>query len=238
MPSKDKERGLQSRVFTFSIKPKWDDKKIQEHLDLMKGVAEMYVVNHDRDKNDQGELVEPHTHIMLIYSTPRRISTIANAFALSTNFVEVVKNKMAMLRYLTHLDQPSKTSYEPSEVKTNSIDYAEVIQGASMTDKEVIEAVLHGKEFDLIGVVPMARIRLAQSLVHNKRLAAAETNLALIRDQNFKLAATIEHMSQSVERIDNYFSQLVNNLTQVGTKAQEGIIKIAEEIKRARLRVK
>ena len=204
----------------------------------MKGVAETYVVNHDKDQNDQGELVEAHTHILLIYSTPRKISTIANAFGLETNFIEVVRNKVAMLRYLTHLDQPNKVAYDPKEVKTNSLDYADVIKGSTTSDKEVIEAVLHGREFDLIGLVPMARIRLAQSLVHNKRLASAEQNLSMIREQNSLLHSQIEKMTISIDRIDGYFSQLVSNLTQVGTKAQEGIIKIAEEIKRARLKVR
>ena len=235
---KTKKSVLQSRLFTMSVKPKWSDEKIEEMLNSMKGVAEMYVVNHDKDQNDQGEVVEPHTHIFLIYDTPRRISTIANAFGLEANFIEVVRNKVAMLRYLTHLDQPNKATYLPSEVKTNSTDYADVIKGATTTDKEVIEAVLHGREFDLIGLVPMARIRLAQSLVHNKRLASAEQLLSMMREQNLLLHAQVEKLGVSIDRIDGYFSQLVSNLTQVGAKAQEGIIKIAEEIKRARLRVK
>jgi len=237
MPKSEKS-GLQSRLFTMSVKPKWDDKKIEETLQSMKGVAEMYVVNHDKDQDDQGELVEPHTHIFLIYETPRRIATIANAFGLEANFIEVVRNKVAMLRYLTHLDQPNKASYLPSDVKTNSTDYADVIKGSSTTDKEVIEAVLHGREFDLIGLVPMARIRLAQSLVHNKRLASAEQLLSMMRDQNNLLQAQVEKMGISLDRIDGYFSQLVSTLTQIGSKSQEAIIKIAEEIKRARLRVK
>jgi hypothetical protein len=237
MPKREKI-SPQSRLFTLSVKPKWSDEKIEENLNLMKGVAEMYVVNHDRDQNEQGEMVEPHTHIFLIYSTPRKISTIANAFGLATNFVEVVRNKVAMLRYLTHLDQPTKASYDPKDVKTNSIEYADVIKGSTTTDRELIDAVLHGRDFDMIGIVPMARLRLAQSLVHNKRLANAEQLLTMMREQNNLLQAQVEKMNTSIDRIDGYFSQLVSNLTQVGNKAQEGIIKIAEEIKRARLRVK
>jgi hypothetical protein len=237
MPKSEKS-GLQSRVFTFSVKPKWSDEKIEENLQAMRGVAEMYVVNHNLDKNEQGELVEEHTHILLIYSTPRKISTIANAFGLETNFIEVVRNKVAMLRYLTHLDQPDKATYEATLVKTNSTDYADVIKGSTTTDKEVIESVLHGREFDLIGLVPMARIRLAQSLVHNKRLASAEQLLSMMREQNNLLQAQVEKMGVSLDRIDGYFSQLVSTLSQIGTKSQEAIVKIAEEIKRARLKVR
>lgn len=235
---KDKKNALQSRVFTASLKPAWSKQKQQEFVDSNKGIFECYVVNHNADSNEDGEIIEEHTHIVLIYSTPRKISTIARVLEVAPNFIETVGNKVAMLRYLTHKDQPNKHPYPDSEVITNSIPYAEVIAGASMTDKEVIEMVLQGREFDLIGIVSMTKIRLAQSLVHNKRLASAEQNLAIIREQNVKLSATLEFMNQRVERIDSYFTQLVSNLTSVGVKAQEGIVKIAEEIKRARLKVR
>lgn len=235
---KGQKTPLQSRVFTASLKPAWSKQKAQEFVESNKGIFECYVVNHNQDQNEEGEIIEEHTHIVLIYSTPRKISTVSNVLQVAPNFIETVGNKIGMLRYLTHKDQPKKHPYPDSEVITNSIPYEEVIAGASMTDKEIIETVLNGKEFDLIGVVSMSKIRLAQSLVHNKRLASAEVNLALIRDQNAKLQATIEVMSQSVERIDGYFTQLVSNLTTVGVKAQEGIVKIAEEIKRARLKVR
>ena len=235
---KSQKSGLQSRVFTASLKPAWTKERASEFVESNKGIFECYVVNHNLDQNEEGELIEEHTHIVLIYSTPRKISTISNVLNVAPNFIESVGNKIGMLRYLTHKDQPKKHPYSDDQVITNSIPYSEVIQGASMSDKEIIESVLNGKEFDLIGIVSMSKIRLAQSLVHNKRLASAESNLALIRDQNHKLQSTIEIMSQSLERIDGYFTQLVNNLTAVGTKASESIVKVAEEIKRARLKVR
>jgi hypothetical protein len=237
MPKTEKTSS-QSRVFTASLKPAWSREYAEEFAQKNKGNFETYVVNHNRDTTDEGELIEEHTHVVIIYSTPRKISLIANILNVAPNFIEKVGNKIGMLRYLTHQDQPKKFLYPSSEVITNSIPYEEVIKGATMSDKEILEYVLNGKEFELIGVVSMSKIRLAQSLVHNKRLASAEVNLALIRDQNAKLQASVEVMSQSIERIDGYFSNLVLNLTNVGQKAQEGIIKIAEEIKRARLKVR
>jgi len=143
-----------------------------------------------------------------------------------------------MMRYLTHMDDTKKHQYSPDEVMTNSTPYSEVVRGALMTDKEVIDAVLQSKEFDLIGVVPMTRIRLAQSLVHNRRLANAEQLLTTMREQNNLLSAQVEKMSLSIDRIDSYFTHMITNLTSIGTKAQESIVKIAEEIKKARLKVR
>ena len=235
---KSQKSPLQSRIFTASVKPAWSKQRATEFAQSNQGIFETYVVNHNRDINEDGEPVEEHTHIVLIYSTPRKISTVANVLGIPANFIETVGNKIGMLRYLTHKDTPTKAPYQDDEVITNSVPYADVIKGATLSDKEIIEEVLRGNEFNLIGLVSMSKIRLAQSLVHNKRLSNAEQNLALIRDQNIKLQSVIETLATSVERIDGYFNQLVLNLTNVGTKAQEGIVKIAEEIKRARLKVK
>lgn len=236
--SNDKKSVLSARVFTTSVKPSWSEEKTKDFLASMEGVAKVYVVKHDKDKNEDNSPIEEHTHILLIYETPRRISTIANALGLEANFVEVVHNTKAMLKYLTHIGSTTKHLYAPSEVQTNSTPYEEVIQGLELSDHDILQAVLNGDELSLIGQVSPHRIALFQRLAHNRLLNNQTALLQTLREQNANLIATVEKMSDNVNRIEMYFTQMVQGLGQVGEQTKTAITRIAEEIKRARLKVK
>jgi hypothetical protein len=224
------KRVVQGRVFTMSLKPAWTKEYIQERLELMKGVAEMYVVNHDKDQDENGELVENHTHIVLIYDTPRKITTIANAFGVDVNFVDIVRSKVAMFRYLTHKGSPNKYAYDNSEVYTNSTAYELVIQGQEITDKELIEYVSTGREFELVGLVPLNKITMAQRLVQNRSQANANTQLAYLREIIYKQNATLESIFNGVEKINNNYNDLLTELKVGVEKLGQGAVKALDNM--------
>lgn len=233
---------MKARNFTASLKPMWDAKRIQDFLETMQGVAKVYVANHDKDQNDQGELVEGHTHVFLLYETPRSVQGVARVFGVQPNFVEVVRNRVAMFRYLTHMDDPKKHRYDPSEVKTNAEPYDQVIQGATMTDREIIEKCQRGEELDLIGVVSMQKIAMAQRLITNRAIHRANETIAILRDQNTLLMANVDKLLGHVSTIEANFTQLVQGLTEGGAKLAESLQKsantIAEQLKLARVGLK
>lgn len=237
------KKKIQARLFTLSLKPAWDTKRIKDFCETMTGVAKVYVVTHDKDQNeDTGELVEPHTHVYLLYDTPRTVSGIATIFGVETNFVEIVRNRVAMFRYLTHLDSPSKAKYEATEVYTNAEPYNEVIAGLGVTDREIIEACERGEELNLIGVISMTKIAMAQRLVQNRSLIKAQETISILRDQNSVLMANVQRLLDGVDSIDHAFRSLTEGLKEVAQTFPktigDGLEKVATQIKLARVPIK
>lgn len=199
---------LTGRVFGASLKPAWSEEQINEFLNKTKGDIMVYLINHDKDTNEQGELVETHTHIYLEYTNPRKITTVANLLEVETNFIEVIRNKKGYLRYLTHLDEKDKHIYEASEVYTNSSQtYEMLVRGNSITDKEIAEYIIQGRGMELIGLVPAGRLRTIQSFVHFDT-----SNLVLdeIRQLNRKMDDIVE-VVDSVDRFIKDAGELINN---------------------------
>lgn len=231
---KTRKTPTQTRLFTASLQPVWDDKKTEQFLKDMKGIAEVYVVNHNQDKNQDGTPTSDHTHVVLIYDTPRRINTIANVLQVATNFVEYGRSKVALLLYLTHKNDPTKFQYTDDLVKTNSTPYSDVVKGLGVSDADLVNEVLNGNELSLLGTVSMTRIRLAQSLVQNKALASANSQLAIIREQNTRMANLLETVAFSTSKIETYFNEFYQGLKELGEGSKKIGLAIANEIKMLR----
>lgn len=199
---------LTGRVFGASLKPAWNEQQIQEFLNKTKGDIVVYLINHDKDFNEQGEIVEEHTHIYLEYTNPRKITTVSNLLGVETNFIEVVRNKKGYLRYLTHLDEKDKHIYEASEVYTNhNQSYEMQVRGNSITDKEIAEYLKQGRGMELLGLVSASRLRTIQSFMHfdNSNLVLDE-----IRHLNRKMDDIVE-VVDSVDRFIKDAGELINN---------------------------
>jgi PII-like signaling protein len=199
---------LTGRVFGASLKPAWTEEQINEFLNKTKGDIMVYLINHDKDFNEQGELAETHTHIYLEYTNPRKITTVANLLEVETNFIEVIRNKKGYLRYLTHMDEQDKYIYDASEVYTNhNQSYEMLVRGNSITDKEIAEYIIQGRGMELIGLVPAGRLRTIQGFIHfdNSNLVLDE-----IRHLNRKMD-DIVNVVDSVDRFIKDAGELINN---------------------------
>ncbi len=197
------------RTFGASLKPAWSADKIEAFLDATQGDILVYIINHDKDNNDLGELVEPHTHIYLEYETPRKLSTVANLLEVEANFIEIIRNKKGYLRYLTHKDDLDKFQYDDSEVLTNSsLSYDLRLLGASLSDKEIADYILEGRGLDLLGIVPAGRLRTIQSLLH---FDTSNVTLQQVRALNDKLDAVADTLKQFERYAYNAVKQFGNN---------------------------
>ena len=184
----------------------------------------VYIINHDKDNNELGELVEPHTHIYLEYETPRKLSTIANLLEVEANFIEIIRNKKGYLRYLTHKDDLDKFQYDNSEVLTNSsVSYDLRLLGASLSDKEIAEYILEGRGLDLLGIVPAGRLRTIQSLLH---FDSSNATLQQVRELNYKLDKVVNF----VEDLDISIKSLIANASTGAKDLIEGLRSISREI--------
>ena len=212
------------RVFGASLKPAWSNDKIQQFLEATRGDILVYIINHDKDNNDLGELVEPHTHIYLEYETPRKLSTVANLLEVEANFIEIIRNKKGYLRYLTHKDDLDKFQYDDSEVLTNSsVSYDLRLLGAALSDKEIAEYILEGRGLDLLGIVPAGRLRTIQSLLHFDN---SNATLQQVRELNDKLDKVVDF----VEDLDISIKSLIANASTGAKDLIEGLRSISREI--------
>ena len=213
------------RVFTASLKPIWEESQITDFLAVNKGALEAYIITHTRDIDyETGELIDPHTHIYIEYDTPRKITTVANLLKVEPNFIEVVRNKKGMLRYLTHKDQPTKTKYEDKEVYTNaSLDYTTAVMGASLSDKDISNYIRQGRGLELLGVVSSNRLRTIQAFLHFDKTTQIQEEIQRL---NGKLDRIVEFTEQCKTMADS----LVNALQGAGEKTLQGAKELAHAL--------
>ena len=220
---------MTGRVFGESLKPAWNEDKINEFLNSTKGDVLVFIINHDKDANEFGELLEDHTHIYLEYTNPRKITTVANLLDVDTNFIEVVRNKKSYLRYLTHKDDLEKYQYNDSDVFTNSlVSYSELVLGNSLSDKEIAEYLVQGRGMELLGIVSASKLRTIQSFLHFEN---SNETLRYIKDLNDKMNTVISF----VEKVENVALSFSNGLKYSVEELTGGMKMIAEEMSKARL---
>jgi hypothetical protein len=187
---------ISGRIFTTSLKPAKTPDEIKEFVSRLTGTATIFAITHDKDSDSNtGEIVDSHTHYLIEYDTPRKITTIANLFGVESNFVEVVKSKKAMLRYLTHMDDSEKYQYSPDEVITNSpIPYSDVVLGQNMSDKEIAKYIAEGRGSELLGMVSASKLRTIQSFISYERDGLVFKELRKMNDK-------IDNMTDSLHKI-------------------------------------
>lgn len=213
------------RAFSASLKPAWTQQKILDWLAEHKGAFSAYVITHDKDVNPEtGEIVEPHTHVYIEYDTPRKVSTVANLLGVEENFIEVVRNKKGMLRYLTHKDQETKVKYNDEDVYTNAdIDYKTAVMGAMLSDKEIAEYIRNGRGLELLGIVPAGKLRTIQAFLHFDRSGIIAEE---IKRLNEKIDTIVEFTQQCKRMADG----LALALRSVGNSLESSARELAEAL--------
>lgn len=211
---------MNGRTFTASLKPIWQQEKIEQFLLEMQGTATIFIINHDKDTNELGEIIEAHTHVYLDYPTPRKLTTISNLLGVEPNFVELVKNKKGFLRYLTHKDEEDKHKYNDDEVYTNSsVSYSATLLGNQLSDKEIAEYIIQGRGIELLGVVSSSKLRTIQGFLHfdnsnmqlkeiralNAKIDAVTKTLKLFQDY---AESTVKQFGHSVEKLGEAMMRL------------------------------
>jgi len=74
-----KEKPIQSRGWQLIIPAGWDN--LEAIKERCRGIARnYYFVVHDFDKNELGEPVKPHWHLLMSFASPRRLDTMQNHF--------------------------------------------------------------------------------------------------------------------------------------------------------------
>jgi len=230
---------VSGRVFIASLKPSWTKEKMRKFVDSMKGTALIYMINHDRDSNPEtGELIESHTHFLIEYQTPRKILTVANLLEVEPNFIEICKSKKASLRYLIHLDDREKYQYRHEDViHNNTVEFADLIKGQNLSDKEIASYLMESRGMELLGVVSSSKLRTIQSFIDHERRNKIYNRLGQLEKQNRELLQIMEVNKLNVERLmvvaEDFQLALTNSVKKLApslSKLQESIVTIAQSL--------
>jgi len=223
---------MSGRVFGASLKPAWSKSKINDFLSRTKGDIKVFIINHDKDYNEEtGEIVEPHTHIYLEYVNPRKLSTVANLLEVEPNFIEIIRNKKGYLRYMTHMDQKDKHRYNADEVYTNStVSYEITVLGNAMSDKDIAEYIIQGKGIELLGVVSASKLRTIQSFLHFD-------NSNHMLDEIRMLNSKMDYILEVVDNVEKIAEEFANAIDLTVKDLVGGMRLIANEISKVTLLV-
>ena len=226
-----KENG---RTWLSSQKPAWSKKKMEQLAKELDGSAKIYMINHDRDINEDGTIKENHTHFLIDYQTPRKISTVANLLGTEPNFLQVCKSKKASLRYLLHLDDSDKAQYKPEEVIHNDqVIFEDVIKGQSMSDSEIAEYLYRGEDLKLLGIVPYNKLATIQRVVANATNKKVHRELYGARLDIMKLKEGIDYQNKEMKKLNNKMNKLADSvlaILDIAKDFQLGATKIGKAI--------
>ena len=98
----------------------YKDSTIYNFYDLLfdlKGSFKNYAfITHQPEQNEKKE----HIHFILSLDNPRSINSLSQRLGLPSNYIQSIKSLRASCRYLIHLDDDTKKSYELADVKVSS----------------------------------------------------------------------------------------------------------------------
>lgn len=117
---------LSDRSYLFSCVTYLTDDEIRQVLYAhQKSILHYAWILHDKDVNENGELVTPHRHLILHLKSQSIPERIHNWFCFfeSNTFVEIGRSRSALGQYLIHENSESKFQYDISNVFSNDIDY-------------------------------------------------------------------------------------------------------------------
>lgn len=121
-----------------------------EVLEKNKHVKEYAFIVHDKDRNADGLLKEPHIHCVLRLDNANGFKTIGNWFGVPANCVGRITGRLSdALNYLTHRNAPDKFQYSDDEVVSN-FDWKAERKGlkkgsGSEREQEIIEKIASGE---------------------------------------------------------------------------------------------
>lgn len=133
------EKNVKKRNWAFVLYPESAPADWREQLQKT-GLPCAISPLHDRDVNATGEQKKPHYHVMVFYQGPTSYNVVKRLTdGLNQPIPQVVEQVRGYYRYLTHMDNPEKAQYSPSEIRTlNGFDIGDFVD---MTKSEVTKVL-------------------------------------------------------------------------------------------------
>lgn len=133
---------MTTRNYGLIIPHEWEN--AQKIIETAKATAKnYYIILHDCDVTEYGELKKSHYHIIITLSSPRKLSTIHKYFKdypeILENSIEKIKNITGAKQYLIHFNNPEKFQYDKKLVLTNDKKYLDLFLETKSKETELEE---------------------------------------------------------------------------------------------------
>lgn len=129
------KKNRKSRCFATIIYAESAPKDFKEKIRKMKIPA--YLICHDKDLNENGDLKKEHYHLILLFSgvrTEESVKKILNDAGLNSVGLQVCYSKQGSLEYLIHMNDEGKHRYNMDDVEAfNTIPYHEALKRIDVT---------------------------------------------------------------------------------------------------------
>ena len=146
----EKRAGLRTRNWGIVMYP---DSRPANWKEILDENLTPYFVSpeHDKDVNGDGTPKKPHWHIVLMYSTPKRVEQVKPiADALNAPAPEMLHNLKGAVRYLTHRDNPEKFQYNQADIISGcGASYIDVAEAVGDSRNALMEIFRYVKENDI-----------------------------------------------------------------------------------------
>lgn len=137
------EKNVKKRNWAFVLYPESAPADWREQLQKT-GLPCAISPLHDKDVNATGEPKKPHYHVMVFYQGPTSYNVVKRLTdGLNQPIPQVVEQVRGYYRYLTHMDNPEKAQYSPSEITTlNGFDIGDYVEMSKSEVTKVCRALM------------------------------------------------------------------------------------------------
>lgn len=107
-----------SKKFCILLYPQEDEthKKALEYIRLNYDYAS---IEHNKDKNEEGEIKKSHTHVVLSFTNAKWNTAVSEELGIAINYMERCRSLENALEYLIHFNDDTKEQYDIEEVQGN-----------------------------------------------------------------------------------------------------------------------
>lgn len=109
---------FRSRKMCLLLYPK-EDETHKKALEFIKLNYDYALIEHNQDKNENGEIKKPHTHIVISFPNAKWNTAIAEELGITCNYIEKCRSLDSALEYLIHYNDDTKHQYDIDEVQGN-----------------------------------------------------------------------------------------------------------------------
>lgn len=113
---KEKMEKYRSRKFCFILYPN-EDKTHKKALEFIKNNYDYALIEHNRDKNENGEIKKSHTHVVISLPNAKWNTALSDEIGLPNNYFEKCRSFDNALEYLIHFNDNTKEQYSIDEVQ-------------------------------------------------------------------------------------------------------------------------
>ena len=207
---------------------------LKKLIDYYKG-CKCYLIMHDKDTNEDGELKTPHIHCVLALENRRSKENILNDISTSLKIplncvsADDCKFIQGAVRYLIHYDNSDKYQYSLEDIKTNDdkynryfLDFDEYIQECDST-KDVVK--LFGAE----KANKFLKLILQLQEERNGTPSQLKSQLRAVQDISNAKDITIDNLRNELEEYKEKFDIVKNYVLEYFKNSNSTIYQIVKQ---------